>query len=239
MEQFDVERLKEQLTNEALPYGIELDDRQSKLLLRHLQLVLEKNQQVNLTRIVDPVEAVRLHIIDSLLLARHVTGSTFIDIGTGAGYPGIPLGVVTDARGVLLDSIAKKTDAVKAFIRDLGLTGELTVVCDRVESYALDHRYEFSCVVARAVAPTEVLLEYASPLLEDGGTLVVTKGDAVEDEAEIARVAALCGFQDVSRETLELPCYSGLRVVSVFKKVEKEKVKLPRRVGMARKRPLK
>jgi len=230
--------LVSQLMSEALPYGIKLSDEQAQLLVKHLQLVLKKNEQLNLTRITTPEEAVRLHIIDSLLLARYLSGSSFIDIGTGAGFPGIPLGIVMDVHGVLLDSVGKKVSAVNEFIAELSLGDRLTGVSDRAESFAVEHRGEFSTVVARAVAPTEVLLEYASPLLENNGMLVVTKGDQDEDEASIKDVATLCGFDDVSRETFQLPENSGLRVIRTLCKANDAQVKLPRRVGMARKKPL-
>ena len=234
----DETSLVSQLMSEALPYGIELSDEQAQLLVKHLQLVLKKNEQLNLTRISTPEEAVRLHIIDSLLLARFLVGNSFVDIGTGAGFPGIPLGIVTDAHGVLLDSVGKKVAAVNEFIGELALRDRLAAVSDRAESYALEHRGEFSSVVARAVAPTEVLLEYASPLLENNGVLVVTKGDQDEDEASITNVSTLCGFNEVSRETFQLPENSGLRVIRKFCKEHDAQVKLPRRVGMARKKPL-
>ena len=157
--------------------GVACTEGQRTLLLDHLDLVLEKNKVMNLTRITSPEDALVLHILDSLLLEEEVakTDGPVLDIGTGAGYPGIPLAVMEDRPFVLMDSVGKKARAVAEFADAMGL-GAVGTTRERAESYAVDHRGEFGAVVARAVAPLGVLVEYAQPLLSKGGRLVVSKG---------------------------------------------------------------
>ena len=109
--------LRELLRSDASSFGIELTDKQTHLLLKYMDLVVEKNKVINLTRITDPVSAVRLHLIDSLLLAATVSNKNkFIDIGTGAGMQGIPFAIASGSNGYLLDSVGKKFNAVNEFI---------------------------------------------------------------------------------------------------------------------------
>ncbi len=228
------------------PYGIETDDGQRRLLLTHLDLVVEKNRVMNLTRIVDPDDAIVRHVVDSLLLLpsfgefQGQAGQTsFVDIGTGAGFPGIPLGIMTEYHGVLIDSVAKKVTAVNEFIDELGLSNRLTAQAIRAEELAKKQKSSFDLVTARAVADLGILVEYASPLLKMGGRLVVSKARITDDEIERGiKTSALVGMKHVSRETYELPNDEGHREVLVFVREGSCKVKLPRQVGMAKHKPL-
>lgn len=224
-------------------YGIDCSPTQAELLVKHLDLVIEKNKVMNLTRILEPREGIVLHVVDScmplaFLKPRMSSQSVFLDLGTGGGFPGVPLSVMTGAQGVLLDSVGKKVNAVNEFLGELGLSNSEAVHA-RVEELALEHRGEFDYVFARAVAQTNVLIEYATPLLKKGGKLVVQKANPTDDEIHHANKAAvICGLKNVSRETFELPNELGHREIMIFEKVTKAKVKLPRRVGEAKSKPL-
>lgn len=235
------ERLGE-LSEMLSAYGIETIEEQRKLLLRHLELVIDKNRELNLTRIADWYSGMVLHILDSLLLVSAVDGApagAFLDMGTGAGYPGIPLGIVTGRRGLLVDSVGKKVNAVAGFVNELGLAGQLSCKHARVEDLARERRDAFPVVVARAVAQTNVLVEYAAPLLSQDGRLVLTKGNLSEDELAAGQSAArVCGMRRVSRETCELPDDMGHREIVVFKKCGRPSVHLPRKAGEAKRHPL-
>ena len=210
-------------------YGIETTNEQRRLLLTHLDLVVEKNKVMNLTRILTPEDAVQRHVVDSLLILPSVKKcelsrrQSFVDIGTGAGFPGVPLGIVTDYEGLLIDSVGKKISAVNEFVRDLGLTERL-----KAES-----------IRARAVADLGVLVEYASPLLKQGGHLVVSKARIGDDEVRRGTgTAERTGMKYVSRETYELPEDAGHREILTFVREVKSQVKLPRQTGMAKHKPL-
>lgn len=226
-------------------YGIKAHEDQLRLLLTHLDLVVDKNRVMNLTRIVDPNEAIIRHVVDSLLLLpslQEFAGTEqarFVDIGTGAGFPGIPLGIMTTCQGVLIDSVKKKVSAVNEFIEALGLCDRLSAQSIRAEDLAKRQRESFDVVTARAVADLGILVEYASPLLKKGGHLIVSKARIVDEEVERGvKTGELVGMRSVSRETYELPDGQGHREVLVFERKGSCKVKLPRQIGMAKHKPL-
>ena len=234
--------LEKQLLSELSDYDISCTPRQAMLLIHHLLLVIEKNKVMNLTRITDPHDAVTLHIVDSLLpLASRMSvltpESRYVDIGTGAGFPGIPLGIMTAAQGTLIDSVGKKVSAVNEFVELLGLSN-VKARHIRAEDLAREEEH-YNAVFARAVAQSNVLVEYASPLLTFGGYCVLEKANIADDELNAARRAAhICALSFVSRETFELPRGLGHREILVFKKTGRPKVKLPRRTGEAKQNPL-
>lgn len=227
-------------------YGVLVSDQRLGLLLRHLDLVVEKNKVMNLTRIVDPREAIIRHVVDSLLLLGPVArcssaGDTlrFIDVGTGAGFPGIPLAIASDMRGLLIDSVGKKIGSVDEFIAALELGNQLEACHARAEEVARSEGPVFDVVTARAVADLGVLVEYASPLLRRNGSLVVSKARVQDDEFERGcKTGNSVGLSFVSRETFELPEGQGYREILTFVHDKKSKVKLPRQNGMAKNKPL-
>ncbi|MBM6676016.1 16S rRNA (guanine(527)-N(7))-methyltransferase RsmG [Olsenella uli] len=233
----------ERLLDELSGFGIEVTGQQAEALVAYLDLVIEKNKVMNLTRITEPDEAVTLHLVDSLLpLASPLLSlderSRLLDMGTGAGFPGVPFAIVTGAQATLVDSVRKKVDAVQEFASALGIHN-VTTRHARLEDLARELPASQDVVFARALAQTNVLLEYATPFLRRSGLLVVEKGRPEEDEIERAeRAADLCGMKLVSRETYELPHELGHREILIYQKIRKSKIRLPRKVGMARSNPL-
>ena len=226
-------------------YQIEADDEQTALLLKHLELLAEKNGTLNLTRVASGEDALITHVLDSLLplpRLQELVGQKrcrLLDIGTGGGFPGLPLTVMTGWESVLIDSVRKKAAAVEAFIDALGLADTAQALPVRAEDLARSEPESFDVVVTRAVAQSNVLLEYASPLLSRGGFLVLYKARPTDEELRCAeRAAKLCGMDFVSRETFELPDDSGHREIFFYQKTAKSKLKLPRRTGLASKEPL-
>ncbi len=239
----DAQALEARVRDELSLFGIECDDGQARQLVKHLLLVIEKNKVVNLTRITDPLEAVTLHVVDSLLpLAcpgvAMDRSTRFMDIGTGAGFPGIPLGIMTGAHGLLVDSVNKKVLAVGEFAAQLGLTA-LHALHARVEDYASEYPRSQDYVFARAVAQSNVIIEYAAPLLKNEGMLVLEKARPSEEELEhAARAAEICGLDRVSRETFELPRELGHREILIYIQKRKPSILLPRKAGEAKRFPL-
>ena len=233
--------LRQQLINESKIYGLNITDEQLDKLLLDLDLVMKKNEVINLTRITEEKESIKLHLIDSLLLCTSDINykGKFLDIGTGAGFPGIPFAIYTGMDGILLDSTRKKIDCVNEFIEELGLSNQIHGEHSRVEEFALKNKNVFDVISARAVAQTNIIIEYASPLQKIGGILLVAKANISDDEFNKGlKAAQICGYQYVSRETFELPEDSGHREILVFKKVKKSKIKLPRKNGVAKQHPL-
>ncbi len=213
-----------------------------EILLRHLDLVIELNKKTNLTAITDRDEGIQLHIKDSLLGLQDLNdapGGIYGDMGTGAGYPGIPLAVMSGRQTILIDSVRKKTDALDYMTNILGLKSFIDTYNGRLEELALQHPQYFSALTARAVTQLPSLLELASPLLINTGRLICYKSHLPNDELKRAKSLEeklgmkflYCRDCDINRDNIK-------RCIVVFEKVKEPSVKLPRRVGMAQKKPL-
>ncbi len=172
--------------------NINPDINQIERLAHFSSLIVEKNQAVNLISRKDAAKVVENHVFISALLSEYLPerASRFIDIGTGGGFPGIPLGVVRPLlKGVLVDSTAKKIDAVKDFISKLRLTN-LTAENMRVESEEFKQKYagSFDLVVSRATVPLIILIRYALPLIKQKAFLLSMKGGDLADEFKEAEL---------------------------------------------------
>lgn len=228
-------------------FGIKLGLREASMAVRHLQLMLEKNECVNLTAIKEPEKALVLHSLDSLLFLKVLQSHNLLqdenhkllDMGTGGGFPGLTLACCLPCQVTLLDSVGKKVKACSEFAENLLLSDRVQCVHGRLEEYAKAIRGSQDVVVARALAPLDVLLEYAEPYLKRNGYLVFGKGKPDAEELSRAEyVSTLLGYSNVSRETFELPYDMGHREIFVYQKTSRSKVKLPRKNGEARNNPL-
>lgn len=230
------------LISGASSQGIVITEQQSALLLRHLSRVLELNESVNITRITEWDEALRLHVLDSILCVRELIEAPeglFIDLGTGAGYPGIPAAIVTGRSGVLLDSVKKKAALVSGLVEELGLADRLAVVSERAEEHALTCANGYQAVLARAVTSLPSLIELASPLLADGGVLIALKARIADDELDSGcAVGRIVGMDQVSLRPATVPFGEEVRTIVTFRKCGSPKITLPRRAGLAQHNPL-
>ena len=215
---------------------------QRKLLDEHLRLVIDENTRVNLTRIDTWKSGQLLHIEDSLVGLPEVNEAiegSLLDMGTGGGFPGIPLAIMTNRSVVLADSVGKKTKALDGFIPQLGLQGRVSTFNGRLEDLGKEQPQSFAVVTARALSSLPSLLELASPLLVRGGRLVCYKAPSVEEELpHTIKIQAMLGMRFISKRDVVLSDKETHRSIVVFKKDGVPKVQLPRRVGMAQKKPL-
>lgn len=222
-------------------YSLKVSDENLRVCIQHLDLVLEANKSINLTRILNIEDAAVLHILDSLVLLFYISKApegALLDMGTGAGFPGVPLTIASGRKAVYIDSVGKKVDAVNSFVKELGLK-HAHAVHVRLEEYARTHKKQFAVVTARALAPLPVLVEYASPFLKDGGLFVVTKGNPSDKELQSGLAAAkICGFTTLMTDDLDLPNGLGHREFIILKKTRQASVSLPRANGMAKRNPL-
>ena len=222
--------------------GLEFEEQVKDQLLLYLDLVIEKNKVLNLTRITSFEDAVVLHLEDSLSILEDFrqTSGDYLDIGTGAGFPGIPLGLTTDRKGVLLDSVKKKAVAVQGFIDELGLSPRLRATGMRSEELAQQRPNSFGVVTARAVSSLPAVEELATPLLKKGGHLIAMRGiDTPEDVKQGKAAAKILGLELVDRKEFKIgPTGEYTRSVCVFQKTGKSQIKLPRHPGYASKRPI-
>lgn len=218
-----------------------LSDRQVALLARHLHLVATWRRAAGLTAVSDPRQAARVHVADSLLClkAEIPLRAIVIDVGSGAGFPGIPLAVVRpDLRIALLEAGRMKAGFLELAVRDLSLP--VQVLMRRAEDAATDPemRERADVVVARAVAPLPVLLEMAMPLAAVGGQLILLKGPRVQEEISGAdRIARMLGGG--APMVIEATLAGGeARRVVVVRKATATPSRFPRRPGVARLRPI-
>lgn len=222
--------------------GVRLEPSQIDLLARHIELVQDANQRVNLTRITDSHDAVRCHTADSLAVLQDVSAAPngmLLDLGTGAGFPGLPLAICTTRRVQLLDSVGKKIRELRAIIEALGLSSRVEATADRAERLGRTNPGRFAVVTARAVSELPALVELAAPLLVREGRLICLKGSPEESEIERAgRVASLTGVSPEYVRVFDLPGGAGHRTILCYRKTGESSVQLPRREGMAQHAPL-
>lgn len=202
------------------------------------------NEKVNLTRITDYEEVQIKHFLDSLtclLVLPDLPSATIIDVGTGAGFPGLPLKILRPKmRLTLLESTGKKTDFLRHLVHRLGLEG-VEVVWGRAEEVGRDpeHRQRYDVVLARALAELPVLVEYALPFCRVGGVFVAQKGAEVEREVERAgRALEILGGELREIKAVRLPTLDEPRHLVVIEKIALTPQKYPRRPGVPSKRPL-
>ena len=187
------------LTEGARALGIELTAAQAGQLIRHLDLLDEWGQRMNLTAIRERDQQVTKHLLDSLTVLPHLRGERIADVGSGAGFPGIPLAVLTPGRHyTLIDSTGKKCRFLEHVRDELGLAN-VEVVHSRAEAHKPAVRYD--TVIARAVGPIADLVKYSGHLVAAGGRLLAMKGRYPEDEL----AAKLNGWKVVAVHPLAVP----------------------------------
>jgi 16S rRNA (guanine527-N7)-methyltransferase len=219
--------------------GIEHSGEQVFALERHLQLVAEANAAFNLTTI-PPEQSVALHVMDSVValpfLVAAPTGE-FADLGSGAGFPGVPLAVLTGRQLTLVESVKKKAAFLESVVGELRL--EATVQGVRAEELAGERPGAFAAVTARGVSSLPSLVELAAPLLAPDGLLICLKG--APEETELTRgdlVARRCGLTRVETAEVDVPGVEARRTIVVYRRTGPAGVSLPRRNGMAQRQPL-
>ena len=210
---------------------------------RYLDLILEANKRTNLTRITSREEAEVLHLEDSwvgLPEINRAPDGRYGDLGSGGGFPGVPIALATGRETVLVDSVKKKMAIVDSVLDELGIGEQVSTYRGRIEELALSQPQSFSVLTARALARLGALLELASPLLVKGGVLVCYKAQLSEEELKEARcVESMLGMRLISTREVMLSDGETKRTIVAFEKVGKSLVKLPRRIGAAQRNPLK
>ena len=220
---------------------MEISPEQRIALEKHLDMVLKANEETNLTHILDKDEGRTLHIEDSLLGLPELMAAPagkYADLGSGGGYPGIPLALVTDRQTTLVESVKKKAAYLERFVHELSLDDRVTVYPGRAEELAAVEPCAYAVITARALTALPSLIELASPLLKKGGQLICYKAEEVQEEIERAvQLEGKLGMHLMRQRTAQLEGTDIERSIVLFEKVGEPTVKLPRRPGMAQKRP--
>lgn len=225
-------------------FGVMLTPEQVTLFETYLQELIDWNTRINLTSIVEP-EAVRVkHFLDSLSVIKATpvqSGMRLLDVGSGAGFPGIPLHIsITDLHTTLLESTGKKITFLDHIVKTLKLESVKTLNARAEDAGHLsNHRAQYDLVLARAVARLPVLLEYMLPFARVGGRCVAMKGASVFEEIKDSENALkVLGGQVVHVETVTLPGIEDHHYLAVIEKTKSTPGKYPRQAGIPSKKPL-
>lgn len=237
--------LTELLITGAKSYGISLSDQQVKQFMSYMRLLKEWNEKINLTAITDEAEIIKKHFIDSISIMKSgllKPGKNIIDVGTGAGFPGIPINIVEPGvKVVLLDSLNKRINFLNTVIQELGLSN-IEAIHGRAEEMSTKSAYRerFDVATARAVANMNILSEYCMPYVKKNGHFIAMKGPTGYEEVKNAKNAISVLGGEVS-EIIE----TGLMEdefkhnIVIIRKVKETSTKYPRRFAIMEKQPLK
>ena len=224
---------------EGLPrLGLELKEDNVKTLCRFGEAVVEKNQVMNLTAITEPDQVAKLHLLDSvsLLTLLDLKDKTMIDVGCGAGFPGVPVKIACpEVKLTLLDSLGKRMHWLEEVLPTLGVEAEC--ITARAEEAVASCREQYDVATSRAVARLNILLELTAPYVKVGGHVLAMKGTAAMEELEEAKKAIkTLGLKLV--KVAQFPVDGTAHTVIVLKKIAPTPAKYPRRFAKIKQNPL-
>jgi len=234
---------KNKLKENAEMIGVALDDTMINKFYNYKNLVIEWNEKINLTAITDDLEFIVKHFVDSLTINKYIEqGKTIIDIGTGAGFPGIPIKILNkDNKVVLFDSLNKRLKVLEDILEKIGLTN-IEMLHGRAEETFKNkkHREKYDIATSRAVAALNVLAELMLPAVKVGGICICMKGNNADVEIEEAQKAIKeLGGEIIKVEKIILPELNLERNIVIIKKVKQTPNKYPRKPGTPQKEPIK
>lgn len=238
----EIEKFEEILNKYLKEINMELKKEQTEKFYKYMNLLLEWNEKINLTAITEPEEVILKHFVDSLTISKYIEkDSKLVDMGTGAGFPGIPLKILRDDIEITLaDSLNKRINFLNEVIKELNLKN-IQTVHTRAEEFGKNKKYResFDIATSRAVANLSTLSEYLIPLVKPSGKTICMKGSEIKEEVEMARKAIeILGGKIEQEESFNLPNSDMKRNVIIIKKVKNTPAKYPRKPGMPAKEPI-
>ena len=230
--------MKNTLLSGAKELGLSLTEETADKLCAFGGAVIKQNEVMNLTAITEPTAVAKLHLLDSLtvLCVADVKGKSIIDVGCGAGCPGVPTAIACqDARVTLLDSLGKRMNWLEPILPQLGIRARC--ITARAEEAVADHREKFDFATSRAVARLNILLELTAPYVRVGGAVLALKGSAARDELEEAKSAVK--KLGLKVEEIRDFCIDGAtHSVIVLRKIAHTPPQYPRRYAKIKQAPL-
>ena len=224
---------------EGLPLlGLELGEETAEKLCAFGEAVIKQNEVMNLTAITEPEKVAKLHLLDSLTLLTlaDLKGKRLIDVGCGAGFPGVPVKIACpEVKLTLLDSLGKRMNWLETVLPTLGVDAEC--VTARAEEAVIDCRESYDFATSRAVARLNILLELTAPYVKVGGKVLAMKGTAAMEELEEAR-SAISKLGLKLEKVAQFPIEDTAHTVIVLKKVKPTPSQYPRRYAQIKKSPL-
>ena len=224
---------------EGLPrLGLELTEQVQQQLCAFGRAVVEQNKVMNLTAITEPQQVAKLHLLDSLALLtlEDLRGKRIIDVGCGAGFPGVPVKIACpEAKLTLLDSLGKRMAWLEQILPELGV--EAQCVTARAEEAVAERREQYDVATSRAVARLNILLELTAPYVRVGGVVLAMKGTAAQEELDEAKNAIRRLGLKVEK-TVQFPVDDTAHTVIVLRKVAPTPPQYPRRYAKIKQSPL-
>lgn len=231
----------EEFKNNLDKINIKLTDYQLDQLETYYHLLIEWNSKINLTAITEKEQVYLKHFYDSLTLAKIIDLNqelSLLDIGTGAGFPGIVLKIAfPNLKIVLLDSLNKRIEFLKLVINELNLK-DIEAIHGRAEEFAQNNREVFDIATARAVAPLNILLEYAIPTLNEKGYFIPMKANISQEIIASTKALTVLDCKVIDKSEFRLPKEDSIRTLVKIQKQTKTNKKFPRKYAEIKKRPL-
>ncbi|BES66830.1 16S rRNA (guanine(527)-N(7))-methyltransferase RsmG [Gottschalkiaceae bacterium SANA] len=235
---------RERLVAGARTMNVELSEKQVEVFMRFRDQLLERNKLVNLTAIREPEEVITKHFLDSLCVfaTESIKSKTkVLDVGTGGGFPGIPMKIADPSLRIdLLDSLKKRLTFLDEVITENQWT-DIQTLHGRAEDFAQNRKYreQYDLVVSRAVARLTILLEYCLPYVKLGGLFLALKGPMLDEEIDEAKRALLVlGGQIEKMVEVKIPYTDLSHRILVIKKIKSTPKSYPRQAGRPRKEPI-
>ncbi len=226
---------------------INLNEEQIKKFSRYLELLVQWNQKINLTSLKTPQEIIIKHFLDSISCIKvinkytDIEGISIVDVGTGAGFPGIPIKIMFPSiRLSLLETRKKKIIFLEKITEEMNFQ-QVEILNGRVETFGKcpDYREKYDIAISRAVALLNILSEYCLPLVRVGGLFVAQKGRSYMEETEKAlKTVQLLGGELIGVEKVQIPFINQERHLLIIKKTKNTPSEYPRKEGLPKKRPL-
>ena len=238
----DFDEFKDELIIQAKKIDVILDEEQIQKFYKYMELLLEWNEKINLTAIVEPRDVILKHFVDSLTICKELQkNKTLADIGTGAGFPGIPVKILRpDLDITLIDSLNKRVNFLTMVIEALKLE-KIIALHGRIEDFGKNKKYreKFDYVTSRAVANLSTLSEYMIPLVKIGGKCICMKGSNIDEELKNAgKAIKTLGGKIEKVDTFCLPDTDMGRNIILIKKEKATPNKYPRKAGTPAKEPI-
>jgi 16S rRNA (guanine527-N7)-methyltransferase len=236
----ELEEFRRELNKQLSKFDINIEEKESDILYYYMKEIIKWNEKINVTAITDEKEFLIKHIVDSLLMNKYIKGKeSIIDVGTGGGFPGIPIAVTNNVKVALMDAVNKKLNVIRSISEELKINN-IDIIHSRAEDMGQDKAYreKYEICTSRAVASLPTLLEYMLPLTKVGGKVICMKGPSFDIELENAKkaISVLGGeLEKVDNYILE---GNNERNIVVIKKVKNTPKNYPRKNGKPNKEPI-